>query len=159
MVAKTYRRQDEDDCDILKDSERMRVPMYLMDGSMNHLDPLQRAVVRDRLRDARITVGARDSGLALHRPGYRVSDGVPRARSHYAAYDAEIATVYKNVGASEREFTGGGVSDVRGGRSGTEGSAGAVDNNPGDAIPVSDAREQAYLDYQYRIQRAWRDGR
>ena len=28
-----------------------------------------------------------------------------------------------------------------------------------DAMPVTDAREQAYIDYQNRIQNAWRDGR
>jgi len=26
-------------------------------------------------------------------------------------------------------------------------------------MPVTDAREQAYLDYQNRIQNAWKDGR
>ena len=47
-MAKTYRRQDDDDDrNILKDGERLRVPMYAMDGSMDHLDPPQRAVVRD----------------------------------------------------------------------------------------------------------------
>ena len=41
MVAKTDRRQDDEDArNILKDGERIRVPMYAMDGSMDHLDPL-----------------------------------------------------------------------------------------------------------------------
>jgi len=93
--------------------------------------------------------------LSLHKPGFRVSTTVTRDRSIYDSYDAEIASAYKNVGASEREFTGGRVGDVEGGRSGTEGSACAADNNPSDAMPVRDAREQAHLDYQNRIQNAW----
>ena len=53
MARTNYKRHTDDDDDmrnILKDGERMRVPMYAMDGSMDHLDPLQRAVVRDSSR-------------------------------------------------------------------------------------------------------------
>jgi hypothetical protein len=40
----------------------------------------------------------------------RIADGIQRDMGVYAAYDAEIATVYKNVGAGEREALGQGVS-------------------------------------------------
>ncbi len=142
-MAKTYRSQHDDDDarNILKDGERMRVPMYAMDSSMDHLDPLQRAVVRDRLQDARITDGAGDGGLALHRPGYRVADGIPRDHSHYAIYDEEMGRAYLNVGAVE--------SEVRGQRE-------EADSKLSDAM--RDEREAAHQEYQNRIQNAWRDG-
>jgi len=158
-MGRTFRYGDEDDEKILGHGDRLVVPMAMMDGSMDHLDPLQRAVLRDRLQGARITDGAGDGGLALHRPGYRVANGVPREHSHYAAYDAEIASAYKNAGASERKFTGGRVGDVGGGRSGNEGSACVTDDNLSNAVPVRDARERAYLDYENLIQNKWRDGR
>jgi hypothetical protein len=164
-MANTYRRRDLDnDDDILRDGEVLHVPLYLKDGQPNpDLSPLQRDVgehaVCNGARRAQVTDGAGNAGLALRRPGYRIADGFQRNMSVYAAFDAEIATAYKNVGATEREFAGGRVDDVGGGRSGTEGSACAADNNAGDAMPVTDAREQAYLDYQNRIQNAWKDGR
>jgi len=165
----SWRRPTDDatsknDDDILRDGEVLHVPLYLMDGQPNpNLSPLQRDVgehaVRNAARRAQVTDGAGNSGWGLHKPGFRISSTITRDRSIYDAYDAEMASAYKNVGASKREFTGGRVGDVGGGRSGTEVSACVADDNGSDAVPVRDAREQAYLDYQNRVENAWREGR
>ena len=143
-MAKTYRRRDPDDDDILQDGEVLRVPLYLMDGQPNpDLSPLQRDVgehaVRNAARRARVTDGAGNAGLALHRPGYRIVDGIQRDMSVYAAYDAEAEAAYKNVGAGKRE---------------------ALDqcvDRQGDAASVTDDRSAAYQEYEDRIQNAWRN--
>ena len=155
-MAMTYRRRDPDDDDILQDGEVLRVPLYLMDGQPNpDLSPLQRDVGR-RYASARITDGAGDSGLALHRPGYRVADGVPRDHSHYAVYDEEMGRAYLNVGARETEVRGqreGDSCTVKSDR----GRDGSTDGKLSDAM--RDEREAAYQEYQDRMQNAWKDWR
>jgi len=143
-MAKTYRRRDPDDDDILQDGEVLRVPLYLMDGQPNpDLSPLQRDVgehaVRDAARRARVTDGAGNTGLALRRPGYRIADGIQRDMSVYAAYDAEAEAAYKNVGAGKREALGQ-----------------CVDRQE-DATSVTDDRSAAYREYENRMRNAWRN--
>jgi hypothetical protein len=159
MARTNYKRHTDDDDDmrnILKDGERMRVPMYAMDGSMDHLDPLQRTVVRDKLQDARITDGAGNSGLSLHKPGFRISNTVTRDRSIYDAYDAQVASAYRNVGAGESEFRGQREGDSCTAKS-DQGRDGSADSKLNDAM--RDEREAAHQEYQDRIQNAWREGR
>ena len=144
-MAKSYRRRDlEDDDDILRDGEVLHVPLYLMDGQPNpDLSPLQRDVgehaVPNAARRARVTDGAGNAGLALHRPGYRIVDGIQRDMSVYAAYDAEAEAAYKNVGAGKREALGQRVDPQE------------------DATSVTGDRSAAYREYESRMRNAWRN--
>jgi hypothetical protein len=104
-MTKTYRRRDpdDDDDDILQDGEVLHVPLYLMDGRPNpDLDSLQRDVGRHYAS----ADGAGNSGLSLHKPGFRVSSTITRDRSIYDAYDAAAEVAYKNLGAVESEVRG-----------------------------------------------------
>jgi len=160
MARTNYKRhtdEDDDTRNILKDGERMRVSMYAMDGSMDHLDPLQRAVVRDRLQDARITDGAGNGGLSLHKPGFRISSTITRDRSIYDAYDAAAEVAYKNAGAVESEVRGQCEGDSCTVKS-HQGRDGSTVSKRSDAV-LRDEREAAHQEYQDRIQNAWRDGR
>jgi hypothetical protein len=151
MPQRSYQRHERDDPDaygpdgLLKDGHAIRVPVSMMDSRTTWIEDAKRSTdaASERLGphnrpDARITNGAGDSGLALHRPGYRVADGVPRDHSHYAGYDAEIATAYRNVGAGEREALGQRVDRQE------------------DAGSVKDDRDSAYQEFENRIQNAWR---
>ena len=149
MVAKTDRRQDDDanpfnERGVLKDHRSYRVPMYAMD-----------ALPRDVAQHfARVTDPAGDGGL--HKPGFRVSDTITRDRSIYDAYDAEVASSYKNVGAVESEVRGQPEGDSCTAKS-DQGRDGAADGELNDA--VRDEREAAHQEYRNRIQNAWKDGR
>jgi hypothetical protein len=75
-------RKDDDDDPVLRDGERMRVPMTMMDS-------WQRA----RLHDGH-------GNPVGHRPGFVVSDGVTseerqRIRDAYDAYEGELTTAWK----------------------------------------------------------------
>jgi hypothetical protein len=153
--CKRHTDDDDDMCNVLKDGERMRVPMYAMDGSMDHLDPLKRAVVRDGLQDAPITDGA--GNMSLHKPGFRVSSTITRDRSIYDAYDAAAEVAYKNVGAVESEVRGQREGDSCAMKS-DKGRDGSTDSKRSDAV-LRDEREAAHQEYQNRIQNAWKDGR
>jgi len=59
---KRYRHREDDD-DIVKDGERVRVPMFAMDS-------VQRSVARSSVR---VTDGSGKGGLNLHRPGFRIA--------------------------------------------------------------------------------------
>ena len=77
------------------------------------------------------------------------------------------------VGTGEREFTGGKVGDAcivksADGRFGAEGAHGTLQLVEGELVCIADSklsdamrdeREAAHLEYQNRIQSAWRDGR
>jgi len=147
-MAKTYRSQDDDDDarNILKDGERMRVPMYAMDA-------LSRDVAQ---HFARVTDATGDGGLGLHRPGFRISSTITRDRSIYDAYNAEVASAYKNAGAVESEVCGQREGDSFTAKS-DQGRDGSADSKLSDAM--RDEREAAHQEYQNRIQNAWRTGR
>ena len=105
--------------------------------------------------------------------GYRVADGVPRDRSHYASYDEEMGRAYLNVGAVESEVRGQRERDSCTAKSdqglyGSEGSPGHLRMVEGELVCVADSklndamrdeREAAHQEYQNRIQNAWRTGR
>jgi len=176
-ATRTFNLNDEDDAAILRDRERwgqpvlrpfesMRVPLQMMDSVDNSRAAIERAkaatyragekVGLHNRPDARITDGAGDSGLALHRPGYRVADGVPRDHSHYATYDEEMGRAYLNVGAVEGEVRGQREGDTCTVKS-DQGRDGSTDSKLNDAM--RDEREAAHQEYQNRIQNAWREGR
>lgn len=78
--------EDFDERGQLRDGHRLRVPMSMADG----------------IRRPAVTDASGDSGLGLHRPGFRVIDGAQQrdaARDAkeraYALYDEEIQQAYK----------------------------------------------------------------
>jgi hypothetical protein len=99
---------DDDDDEILKDGERMFVPMRMMDGA-NARHP--------RIVDA---AGNGDLG-SLSRPGYRkVEDARSREaiEAAYFAYDQELQNAYRSADADDQLF-------------GRDGDACMVDGSPG----------------------------
>lgn len=118
---------------------------------------------------ARVTDPTGDGGL--HKPGFRVSDTITRDRSIYDAYDAEVASSYKNVGPVKSEVRGqreGDACTVKQGLYGPEGSPGHLRMLEGELVCVADnklndamrdEREAAHQEFQDRIQNAWKDGR
>ena len=90
-MSKTYKRYDDHtelfENGTLKDTERMRVPMYMCDS-------LQKSVAQT-FADVQLT----DEQLALHRPGYRIgtTDTAARdARIARAEYIYDLENSYKN---------------------------------------------------------------
>jgi hypothetical protein len=92
QMRRKYRRSN--DADLLEDGERLRVPMFAMDG----MDPVQSAVARHA---ARVTDASGNSGLALHRPGFRfVLDDAAGAHAKEVAYrrsDAEMVKAWRRA--------------------------------------------------------------
>ena len=154
MTPRTYQRHDLDDNHaydengILKDGHALRVPLRMMDAMQKD--------AHEHFSRAKVTDGAGDSDLGLHRPGFRISNTITRDRSVYAAYDAAAEVAYKNVGRVE--------SEVRGQREGDsctvksdQGRDGSAESKLNDTM--RDEREAAYQEYLNRIQNAWRGGR
>jgi hypothetical protein len=99
-MTKQLRRHDDDDDDvsILKDGERMRIPLRMMDS-------LQRDVAQ---HFARVTDGRGDSALGLHKSGYHLNDAARRDLSVYDQYDAAAAAAWQGTptGFSSGELVG-----------------------------------------------------
>ena len=154
MTPRTYQRHDLDDNHaydengILKDGHALRVPLRMMDAMQKD--------VYEHFSRAKVTDGAGDSDLGLHRPGFRISNTITRDRSVYAAYDAAAEVAYKNVGRVESEVRGQREGDSRTAKS-DQGRDGSADSKLNDAM--RDEREAAHQEYQDRIQNAWKDGR
>ena len=96
------RYRGSNDADLLEDGERLRVPMFAMDG----MDLVQHAVAR---HSARVTDANGNSGLALHRPGFRfVLDDAAgdhaKARA-YQSYQDELTSAYKNPPTGRADAT------------------------------------------------------
>jgi class 3 adenylate cyclase len=70
----------------LRDGERLRTPLHMMDA-------MQRDVARYA---ARVTDAMGDTGLALRKPGFRVSDALQRDLSIYDQYDEEVSRLWEN---------------------------------------------------------------
>jgi hypothetical protein len=75
-MKRRYREIYDDD--LLRDGQRLRVPMFAMDSAIQRGDPAHLGRVHD---------GTGDSGLAMHRPGFRVTDA-PLSDALQRAYDA-----------------------------------------------------------------------
>jgi hypothetical protein len=118
--------------DLLRDGQRLRVPMFAMD-SMQRSESAHLARVHDCTGD---------SGLAMHRPGFRVtdaplSDELQRTRD---AYEHDLTTAWER---------GAGKEDV---------VPDAPRASANDAMPVSDI-ETAYRLYCEEISQAWKTPR
>jgi hypothetical protein len=154
MTQRTYQRHDLDDKDAydenasLKDGRALVVPLRMMDAMQKD--------VHEHFSRAKVTDGAGNSGLSLHKPGFRVSTTVTRDRSIYDSYDAELVSAYNKVGAVESEVRGPREGDSCTAKS-DQGKDGSADSKLNDAM--RDEREAAHLEYQNRIQNAWREGR
>ncbi|MGA2314148.1 MAG: hypothetical protein ABSF87_17605 [Xanthobacteraceae bacterium] len=154
MTPRTYQRHDLDDNHaydengILKDGHALRVPLRMMDAMQKD--------AHEHFSRAKVTDGAGDSDLGLHRPGFRISNTITRDRSVYAAYDAAAEVAYKNVGRVESEVRGQREGDSRTAKS-DQGRDASADSKLNDAM--RDEREAAHQEYQDRIQNAWKDGR
>ncbi|MFY9835013.1 MAG: hypothetical protein WAK55_00810 [Xanthobacteraceae bacterium] len=75
--------------DLLRDGQRLRVSMFAMDSALRSA-----SAHLPRVHD-----GTGDSGLAMHRPGFRVtdarlSDALQRA---YDAYEHELTTAWRRT--------------------------------------------------------------
>ena len=129
-MKRRYREIYDDD--LLRDGQRLRVPMFAMDSAQcsasAHL--------------ARVHDGTGDSDLAMHRPGFRVSDAPPSDELQRAhdAYERDLTTAWRRGAGKE-----GAVPDSPRG-SGT------------DAVPVDDI-ETAYRLYAEEISQAWKTPR
>jgi hypothetical protein len=120
-----------DDEDVLHDGQRLHVPMFAMDSPQRGASP----------HLPRVHDGTGDSGLAMHRPGFRVSDALPseELQCAHAAYVHELTTAHQRVGKESA------VLDAR---------------RPSgkDAIPTRDV-EIEYRLYSEEISQAWRTPR
>jgi hypothetical protein len=119
----------------LRDGERLRTPLHMMDA-------MQRDVARHA---ARITDAMGESGPALRRPGYRVSDAFPRDWSVYGAYDEAVSRMWKNNAP-----TGAGPSGLRGERESD--SVCEPDRSHQDAMTM----DEVYRAYDLEISQRWR---
>ena len=118
----------------LRDGERLRTPLHLMDA-------MQRDVARHA---ARITDAMGDSGLALRKPGFRVSDAFQRDLSIYDQYDEEVSRLWENPPP------GAGSSGPRGEREGD--SVYVPDRSHQDAMTM----DEVYQAYDLEISQRWR---
>jgi hypothetical protein len=90
-MKRRYREIHNDD--LLRDGQRLRVPMFAMDSALRSA-----SAHLPRVHD-----GTGDSGLAIHRPGFRVtdaplSDALQRA---YDAYEHELTTAWRRGAGKE----------------------------------------------------------
>jgi hypothetical protein len=129
-MRKRYREINDDD--LLQHGQRLRVSMFAMDsmqrGASAHL--------------GRVHDGTGDSGLAMHRPGFRVSDAPlsDELQRAHDAYERDLTTAWRR---------GAGKEDV-------VPDAPKVSGN--DATPVDDI-ETAYRLYCEEISQAWKTPR
>jgi hypothetical protein len=135
MTRRYRRRHDDADHDtILRDGERLRFPLTLMDS----LHPVQQAVAQSSVR---VTDG--QGGTAnLNRPGFRLPvtyDAAMSARDKaYLDYDREIARAYLNPGlGGDPAITGSGSHGPVGAR---EGDYCTKDGCPGRLVRGADGK-------------------
>jgi hypothetical protein len=129
-MKRKYREIYDDD--LSRDGQRLRVPMFATDSMQRGASP----------HLARVHDGTGDSGLAMHRPGFRVTDAPPsdELQRAYDAYQRELTTAWRRDAGNERV-----VPDA----------PKAVGN---DAMPVDDT-ETAYRLYAEEISQAWKTPR
>jgi hypothetical protein len=137
----TRRNDDDDDDDeqrVLRDGERVRVPMWAMDS----MSPVQRAVAQHSLA---MQLHDGHGGAVGHRPAFvyptdaSLNDAKERA---YAAYEREQAEAYKHAQGRR------GRLDASGELPGTQ-----------DGQSICDAREAAYRLADEELCNAWRGPR
>jgi hypothetical protein len=158
-MVRTFQHADEDDTDlrkILKDGERWHVPMFMMDSA-------QHDVFR---QFARVSDGSGDSGIGLHRPGFRIADvssGAERRRI-YDGYDDAVQSEWKNplTGFGSGEFIGQRPGDIctidgwPGHLKKINGELRCVPDRERDAAPTMDA---FYAEYDRSVSEQWKGER
>jgi hypothetical protein len=166
-----HHHDDDDDDRILKDGERMRVPMRMCDS-------LQRQVARhfgtlsDDAGPLRIT-DTTGSRFGLHRPGFRIAtggnedawldraiarDAVEEAR---AAYEEELTNAWRNPPTSRcvepsSEADDGCTLDGPGHLGMDGGQQQCLPDRATGGTPITDARAAAYTEYEEFLRNAWR---
>jgi hypothetical protein len=140
-------RRFEDDDEILKDGQHLRVHMYAKDGitPLPGFTDVQRAIARSH--DA-VTFDA-----ASHRPGHRYPSGTNDSTNNpqslrYGVFDTGMEKAYADA---DRELT----NSWRG-NTGAGASTGSDTNNDSrrDAQPTMDA---VYSEYDLRMENSWRN--
>jgi hypothetical protein len=129
-----YHHDDEtfDRRGLLRDGARLHVPMFAMDSMHCGASP----------RLLRVHDGTGDSGLAMHRPGFRITDAPPsdELQRAYDSYEHALATAWRHNARN----------------------AGALSDPPktsdNDAASVCDI-ETAYRLYNEEISQAWKKPR
>ena len=129
-MKRRYRETYDDD--LLRDGQRLRVPMFAMDSAQRGASP----------HLPRVHDGTGDSGLAMHRPGFRVTDAPPSDELQHAREDylRDLTTAWRR---------GAGKADV---------VPDAPEASGSDATPVDDI-EAAYRLYAEEISQAWKTPR
>jgi hypothetical protein len=134
-MAITFHHTDDDDTDlrkILKDGERMHVPLRMMDG-------LQRDIAQYFVSAGDGT----DSALASYRPGYRIIDAAQRDLNAYTAYDADVQTAWQKPPSSgfvgQREGDLCTIDGAPGHLKKINGEHRCVPDRERDAVPTMDA--------------------
>jgi hypothetical protein len=163
--------EDDDDAfdenGILRDGHRARYPMTMMDSGF---DDTQRAVARDAHERRVATRFGLSDGSALHRPGFRhnVNDiGLDARIEAHELYRDETENAWRSpatrAGSSSARGAKPGDSCTLNGRVGRLRSIGGSlvcvpDNGQyrGNDSVMSD-RELAHLEYQTRVENAWRN--
>ena len=167
---------------ILNDGEILRVPLSMQDAATEDFRGRQRAA-------RKVVDGSGESGLGLHRPGFRTTgnfaatrDERQQVRDEYETYitgawrigDARGDDPQTGFGENGPLGQVGTACTVRGGggKYGVEGSPGtwrqiegvglvcvADDRGTDDAASVKDARERAYQMYDRELSQQWRNAR
>jgi hypothetical protein len=167
---------EETDDTLLRDGERIRVPLFFRDGAINPaLSDVQRAIAARDQQQLLVTDGTNDP-VNLHKPGYRyLTDTTARSagdvalKQAYEAYDQEQSRRWQH-GDATREFVGeqeGAVCMVSNPEYPLDqGSAGhlrtingrliCVPDKPRNDAQTIDAREDAYAAYDAAARNAWR---
>jgi hypothetical protein len=146
-MTKRKRYEDDDDDNVLrtlKDGERIHFSMMAMDSGGEVL-PRNAANTVDTGAPLRVVDAFGNSGLALHKPGFRYLTAGTRTPEHAALvmrdhqcreardqYIAELCDAWKSTGTSDREI-------------------GRIHN-------TGDARTDAYLDQKYDLENSWHRG-
>jgi hypothetical protein len=126
-MKRRYRESYDDD--LLHDGQRLRVPMFAADSMQRGASP----------HLPRVHDGTGDSGFAMHRPGFRVTDTPPSEELQRAhdAYVQDLTTAWRRGVGKE-----GTVPD-------------APKKSSRDAVPVIDI-DTAYRLYAEEISQAWK---
>jgi hypothetical protein len=133
----------EDEREVLRDGERLRVPIYAMDAEWRRTMDL----IEDGMRtDHAERVAARDArALDAHRPGFRTAGdhfAQDRRERAYDEYVERITNAWKTPQRAEQDAC--------------ESARDAVFGQ--DAAQASQAvRDAAYADYVRRLTNAWRN--
>jgi hypothetical protein len=144
-MPKRYAEYDDDDNlderGLLKDKRSVRVPMMMRDGGEDGLTDLQRSV-RDATAPLRVVDAFGNSGLALHKPGFRYLTAGTRTPEH-AALVMRDHLRREAYAESVRQLCDGWKGDNNNNR-----EVARIHN-------TGDARTDAYLDQLHDLTTAW----